>query len=41
MKILFAFAVLALAFWLFFVEAQPEQTRNQINSATVDAVRGR
>jgi len=40
-KVLFAFACIILAFWLLFVEQQPEQIRNAINAAAVDAVGGR
>lgn len=41
MKFLFALAVIILAFWLLFVEQQPEPTRNFINNAAVRAVGGR
>ena len=41
MKAIFALFVIFLAFWLLFVEQQPEQTRNAINQAAVDAVGGR
>jgi hypothetical protein len=40
-KFFFALASIFLAFWLLFVEQQPEQTRNAINQAAVDAVIGR
>lgn len=41
MKILFALAVIFLAFWLFFVEQQPEPTGNFINNAALGAVGGK
>ena len=41
MKAIFALFVIFLAFWLLFVEQQPEQIKNAINQAAVDAVRGR
>ncbi len=41
MKFLFALLCIFLAFWLLFVEQQPEPTRNFINNAALGAVGGK
>lgn len=41
MKVLFALLCITLAFWLLFVERQPEQVKNAINQAAINAVGGR